>query len=353
MLLASVALVTLAGHDCFRNAHPNRRRFSVDINSIAPPSRLYALLLRLRPLEAGTLMPFSGELVHAAWLEWVKAAAPDVASMLHDGNRRRLFTCSSLLFPVSRQRALQAERENTHMPLNPEKTYSVRLTLLLGELFPLFYSSLMFFNNAGRGAMKQPFMRLGKQAFLLDEVISSPDDTSGWTGFTSFASLADKARALRLSKSQLLTLEFDALTTFNRLRPRGSSDDEPGSTYGSHFARLPLPEYVFPGLAKRWQELAPPELAGVVQKERIERYIEDEGIVIEDYDLKAHQVQFVHHPQRGFVGTCCYELRGPDEETTAEIPLTVRQQLILLAQFAFYCGVGSKSPMGMGRVRLV
>jgi len=59
------------------------------------------------------------------------------------------------------------------------------------------------------------------------------------------------------------------------------------------------------------------------------------------------------HPQRGFLGTCSYQLRGPDEETTSEMPLTVRQQLYLLAQLAFYCGVGYKTPMGMGRVRLI
>jgi hypothetical protein len=320
--------------------------------SRAVPAKLYALLLRLRPLEPGTIMPFSGELVHAAWLEWVKAAAPDVAAMLHDGNRRRLFTCSSLLFPLSKQRLWQAERDNTHLPLSPDKTYSVRLTLLLGELFPLFYSTLMFFNTAERGAAKEPFMRIGKQAFLLEEVIASPDDGSGWTGFTSFAALVEKARALRIGKSQLLALEFDSLTTFNRMHPRAKRDDEQGKDYGNYFARLPLPEFVFPGLAKRWQELAPPELAGVVQKERIEQYIDDDGIVIDDYDLRPHLLQFAHHPQRGFVGRCCYELRScQDEETTPDTPLTVQQQMVLLAQLAFYCGVGSKSPMGMGRVR--
>ena len=36
-----------------------------------------------------------------------------------------------------------------------------------------------------------------------------------------------------------------------------------------------------------------------------------------------------------------------------EMPLTVRQQLYLLAHLAFYCGVGYKTPMGMGRVRLI
>ena len=90
-----------------------------------------------------------------------------------------------------------------------------------------------------------------------------------------------------------------------------------------------------------------------MHKERIEAYIQDDGIVIEDYDLKTHRVSFVKHPQRGFTGTCKYHLRGPDEATTPETPLTVRQQIVLLAQLAFYCGIGYKTAMGMGQVRLL
>ena len=41
------------------------------------PTRLYALLLRLRPLQQGTLMPFCGELVQGAFLKWLGAAAPE------------------------------------------------------------------------------------------------------------------------------------------------------------------------------------------------------------------------------------------------------------------------------------
>ena len=40
------------------------------------PATLYALLLQLRPLQRGTLMPFSGELVHGAFLHWLQHAAP-------------------------------------------------------------------------------------------------------------------------------------------------------------------------------------------------------------------------------------------------------------------------------------
>src|SRR6266851_2066922 len=114
--------------------------------SSSAPARLYALLLKLRPIQQGTLMPFSGELVHGAFLHWLKIAAPDVATWLHDGNKRRLFTCSSLQFPLPAQRMLEAERNNVHLPLDPEKTYTVRITLLLGELLPLFHNTFMHFN---------------------------------------------------------------------------------------------------------------------------------------------------------------------------------------------------------------
>src|SRR5437016_4389784 len=84
------------------------------------PAKLYAFLLKLRPIEYGTLMPFSGELVHAAWLDWLRSAAPDVGSWLHEGNKPRLFTCSSLQFPVPVPRMREAERHNVHLPVDPE-----------------------------------------------------------------------------------------------------------------------------------------------------------------------------------------------------------------------------------------
>ncbi len=314
--------------------------------SVTAPSRLYALLLKLRPLQRGTLMAFSGELVHGAFLHWLKHAAPDVATWLHDGNKPRLFTCSSLQFPIPVQRMLEAERTNVHMPLDPEKTYTVRITLLLGELLPLFHNALMRFNTKETAAKNQPFIQIGKQLFTLEEVISDNDDASGWMGFTSFAELVEAMKAKKLGGVEPLKLEFASLTTFNR----GSVKN---STYGNYYARLPFPQYVFPFLAKRWQELAPPELVSIVQKERVEAYALNEGIIINDYDLKPHEVKFTNHWQEGFIGTCKYLLRGPDDPTTDEAPLTIRQQLLLLAQLAFYTGVGYKTAMGMGRARPV
>ena len=306
--------------------------------------RLYALLVKLRPLERGTLMPFSGELIHAAWLDWIRDAAPDIATMLHDGNHRRLFTCSNLRFPLTPERLREAERGNIHLPLDPEKVYTIRLTFLLGELFPLFYSILMHSSMKGADSGNKPFMRLGKQAFLLEEVVSSPEDSARWSGYTSLGELVEKARMLRLKPAETLTLEFSTLTTFHR----GMAD----SKYGKHYALLPLPRYVFPWLARRWRELAPSELTDVIQREQIERYIDEDGIVIDEHALQTHRVQFNRHPQRGFLGTCTYKLCGPDETDILPGQLTTRQQLVLLSRLAFYTGVGYKTTMGMGQIRL-
>jgi len=311
----------------------------------AAPTKLYALLLKLRPLQEGTLMAFSGELVHAAWLSWLRSAAPDVATWLHEGNKRRLFTCSSLQFPQARM--VEAERNNIHLPLTPEKIYTIRITLLLGELFPLFYKALTDFQQSSTtGGMTPPFMRLGRQSLLLEEVVIDNDASTGWTGFTSFANMVEAVRNKKLGSTKPLKLEFASLTSFNRGNAKNRA-------YGNHSARLPLPAYVFPYLAKRWQELAPPELAHLVQREAIEQYALNEGVFISDYDFKPHTAKFTTHWQSGFIGTCTYSLCGPDEPTTTEAPLTVRQQILLLAELAFYTGVGYKTAMGMGRTKIM
>ncbi len=308
------------------------------------PVRLYALLLRLRPLQAGTLMPFSGELVHGAFLKWLRTSAPDVADWLHDGQKRRLFTCSSLQFSQPISPSIKAEREHIHLPLTSQKTYMVRVTLLLGELFPIFHKALTQFNLATSGEASLPFIQLGRQLFLLEEVMLRKDDPSGWTGFTSLTTLVEKAQHMYFGKNAEFTLEFASLTTFNR----GSSK----TGYGTHHVMFPQPLYVFQNLLKRWQDIAPPELLSVIQSERLEQYLQEDGIIVVDYDLKAHHLQFTTHLQRGFVGTCTYQLRGFDDKPTPEAPLSLRQQLYVLAQLAFYSGIGYKTAMGLGQARL-
>jgi CRISPR-associated endoribonuclease Cas6 len=311
---------------------------------VTTPTRLYAFLLRIRPVQAGSLMAFSGELVHGAFLRWLRQTAPDVSEWLHDGNKRRLFTCSSLQFGLPLHRMLNAERENVHLPLDPQKTYLIRVTLLLGELFPLLHESLLqFYPQSDQDASQ--FLQIGKQRFTLEEVIMTPTHPSGQCGFASLNKLVEQAQALNTSDLEELTLAFDSLTTFNRTNRNG---------YGVHNALLPLPHYLFPNLARRWEDIAPPELASLVQPRLIEDYALQDGVIIIDYDLHPHHVHFTTHQQLGFVGRCTYRLRDPARLATPPdnpdpSPLSLPQQLWLLAQLAFYSGIGYKTSMGLGR----
>jgi CRISPR-associated endoribonuclease Cas6 len=78
-------------------------------------------------------------------------------------------------------------------------------------------------------------------------------------------------------------------------------------------------------------------------------------VIISNYDLKPHQVRFTKHTQLGFIGKCMYDVRSSREQVkvTEEAPLTMCQQIWLLARLAFYCGIGYKTAMGMGQVRLL
>jgi hypothetical protein len=51
----------------------------------------------------------------------------------------------------------------------------------------------------------------------------------------------------------------------------------------------------------------------LVQREQIEQYLQEDGIIVLDYALNAHHVHFTTHLQRSFVGTCTYQLRGHEE----------------------------------------
>ena len=314
-----------------------------------PSTALYAFRVILRPEQRGTLMPFNGDLVQGALLKWIGAAAPEVATWLHEGQKRRLFTCSSLHFPFSSARIREAELSNTHLPLDPDKTYSIRFTLLHGKLFPLLYRAFMDYHLGNAFVPHTPFLHIGKQAFRLEGVLLGADDPTGWTGYTTFHDLVQRTRQVK--RPDTLTLEFISLTTSNRGHyPPGSSAatrrrDEP------YFARLPLPLYIFTSLMKRWEELAPPDMQDLIQQKCIQCYLQDEGIFILDYELKTHHITFTTHTQPGYIGTCTYSLRS--DGLTDASSLTIQQQLHLLADLAFYCGIGYKTAMGMGQARKI
>lgn len=100
---------------------------------------------------------------------------------------------------------------------------------------------------------------------------------------------------------------------------------------------LPLPELVFGSVLERWNGVAPLTLSPALKE------FAGECVGIAYYDLRAWTVSVAGGKQVGFVGRVGYRVLKYDPYWT--------RALNLLADFAWFCGVGVKTSMGMGQVR--
>lgn len=103
---------------------------------------------------------------------------------------------------------------------------------------------------------------------------------------------------------------------------------------------FPEPHRLVGNLARRWQEVAPAGLA--LPADLIE--LVQHTTVLSRYELRTEAVR-TKVPGRGFTGWATYRCLAPLPEAQAI--------LATLWRFATFCGVGSKTSMGMGLTQLL
>lgn len=273
---------------------------------------LFSIVLLLSPTEEAEIGATVGHHAHAAFLRAVEAVDPALSAALHAPDR------SPRPFTVSPLRGVPPARGGT-VRLSPERIVWLRITLLQ----PLLYERLM---ESLLRDDRRPLLRLGPATFWIREVRVTPG-SHPWAGCASWADLA----AARPERE--LTLEFASPTAFSFGR----------TAWGHRMVVLPLPERVFASLARAWNAFAPPPLR--VEPQALERYASEHVVIREIEDLNTRMLNFGGRPQIGFTGRVTYGLMGEDE--------VARRQLTMLADFAFYAGVGYKTTMGMGQARRV
>lgn len=262
---------------------------------------LYALVLRLQPITQRVVKP-TGHSVHALFLDLVQQVDPQLSQKLHADALSKHFTT-----------ALLPSRRSAHGALE------MRMTLLHSDLFrPVTFALLQ------QTAM--PSIHLRGADLTLRDVCGTPG-SHPWAGFSSFAVLANQVQP-----SRLVTLRFETPTVF--MQGSGSL----GKKNKKKEAVLPQPETVFGSLVQRWNNLAPADLT--LDREAIVEACD--AVLVRRYDLRTVTHPLRKHPQIGFVGECTYEL--PEH---AQIVLT------LLADAAFYLGIGAKTTQGMGMCQRV
>jgi len=272
---------------------------------------LYSIVLTLVPTRPATVRATMGHQAHAAFLRTVREADAALAEVLHMPSLLlRPFTVSPLQ-GVGRAHDGQVR-------LSPERDYWLRFTVLYPPIFQQFMGR--FLRTEGR-----PLIRLGQAQLLIKEILTTPG-SHPWAGYTSWPQLVARAQP-----DDEITLEFTSPTAF------GFGQKE----WGKKVIVLPDPDPVFGSLMRSWNLLAPPSLW--LDKETLLAYVREHVVIKQLPGLKTRMLRFSTSPQVGFLGRVTYGLMMQDEE--------IRHQLNVLADLAFYTGVGMKTSQGMGQVR--
>jgi CRISPR-associated endoribonuclease Cas6 len=270
-------------------------------------SYLYSLVLELVATSSVSIPTWRGDQTHALFLHLVEAIDPALSRRLHSEDGYRPFTVSRLGSPESERKTLSA--------LHSGQTYRLRITLLDGG--PLWQRLSTHFLET-----EKLELHLDKASFQLTRVLSSPGaDPSGWASYTDWQTLA--GTPVRSS----LTLHFASPCAF--------------SLGDRQFGLFPEPKFVWDSLARTWNLYAPPVLR--IDKRALREFV-TQHVAVSDYKLCISRVAYTEVIQKGFLGTCTYEVK---------IDQPCAHQVAALAAIAIYAGIGSKTTRGMGQARML
>ena len=266
-------------------------------------------VIYLSPSEDATLRLTMGHHAHAAFLFLLRTINPEKAEEIHDASAQKPFTVSPLIG--------KGERRGNFLRIRAQTKCWLRFTFLDDELFTHFSS--VFFTQ------ELPSIRLGQATFQFDRLTIGNTENNMWSGNTTYADLAQSTKA-----ETEIRLHFHSPTAFRALTPQGQR------TY-NHTQVDPVRCYQ--SWINKWNAFAPIQF----DKEEILAYVAEHARVSRS-ETRTQALNFGRHTEIGWVGTCTF--RFESESASNE---NLLRAVNCLANFAFYCGTGYKTTMGMGQ----
>lgn len=268
---------------------------------------LLSVILELTSQRTAVLPAHLGRANHSLLLKWISGFDAPLAQALHDGDGPRPVTCSSLLgiTPTA-----------TGLPVRAGAQYSVRLTSLDALLSQKIEERLIHDAPANWNLHDHPF--------AVSAVVCDPARNT-WSNSTSYEELAGRYLVAGEKSGKSVTIEFVSPTTFKSKEMQ---------------VPVPMPGLVFGSLLDRWNALSAVTLPDDF------RLFAEEAVAISYHHLRTEVVQ---HKQGslliGAVGKVTYRALSDDIYWLA--------CLNILADFAFYSGVGAKTSTGLGQCRRI
>lgn len=265
----------------------------------------HAIVIQCVPREPLLTGVPNGAQLQAALLDLLRGVNPELAAELHDGNTLRNYAVSLL-------RHARAERGQ-------------ELKLRVACLDDRIYPALAQWANA---SLAQGLtIRFGQTQCAVARALASNASGEAWAGYATFDELAEQASA----QEAVIRLEFATPTAF------GQGDREEA---------LPLPRHVFGALLRRWNAACPHplQIAADDTSEFLHR-VEENIVLTHPFEFRSAIAELGDQLKlTGFVGQAAYRIR---RKADAEFVRFIN----LLADAAFFTGLGKKTSRGCGAVR--
>ena len=269
---------------------------------------LTSIVLQLDPSREATLPKTNGHKVHGAFLDLVGQIDRDLADRLHADESAKPFTVSALR---------GGKRQGTEVVVVPDRSCNIRLTSLDAALSAALIE----------GDMRGDTLRVGEATFKISALQTSAGDHR-WAGRASYETLAHRFTNGETDLDPTLRIAFESPTAFKR---------------GNRSLPLPVPALVFGGVMRKWRRHAPPSLRDVFGDWTLDGDVAP--VLLKRHDLRTRMLLFGKKGQQtGFSGEATFQLPGEADSQYTGL-------LQLLGAFAFYAGVGYRTPWGMGQVQ--
>ncbi|NEO85338.1 MAG: CRISPR-associated endoribonuclease Cas6 [Spirulina sp. SIO3F2] len=274
----------------------------------------HSLVLNLTPQTPIPVGYLTGRHLHALFLTLVSAVDQELGDRLHQNHSYKSFNLSPLQTPHLRhpkpltpKRKLQWQHKHQVHAGTP---CWWRISLLDESLFSRLTALWLQINP------QKPW-HLGPANLHITSILGTPQATQPWANTCPYGQLYEQAS----DSDRNFNFEFATPTAFRQSR---------------RDTALPTPQLVFQSLQRRWNQYSSVTFTDLPL----------ENIFPSHFELKTRCVEDSRSKFIGCVGTARYQLF--ETATPTQI-----KQLNALANFALYCGVGRKTPMGMGMVRRV
>ena len=267
----------------------------------------HSLVLNLVPASPIYPQFLTGRHLHALFFSLVSHVDRELGSRLHNEKTEKPFTVSPLQIqkPKSRDNTLQWEHPQ---PIPAGTPCWWRVSLLDDTLFGSLTQLWLNLNP------KHPW-HLGSADLHITSILGTPQSTQPWANACSYAQLYDRAS----ESDRLLTFTFATPAAFRQ---------------GQFDTALPTRDCIFNSLLNRWNKYSGIELSN----------LSIESIFPSFFNIQTEIVADSRSKIIGCVGEISYRI-------FADVDALTIKQINALADFALYCGVGRKTPMGMGMIR--